>query len=149
MYKKFVLFCETVVDVWLKGQLTLSKYTFTTKASIYDNPKLIYSCEVMSFSRLISLAECSSVSQFVKFNFMHAAFAYPLLSSHWGQTPNNKHQPNFPAILAFIMPGPDSLSLTPFLSLFKLSDKMYAGAQVEGSDRGVGRGGGGLGKTNQ
>lgn len=32
------------------------------------------------------------------------------------------------------MPGPDSLSLTPFLSLFKLSDKMYAGAQVEGSD---------------
>lgn len=41
-----------------------------------------------------------------------------------------------------------SLSLTPFLSLFKLSDKMYAGTQVEGSDGGVGerRGGGGGGK---
>lgn len=43
------------------------------------------------------------------------------------------------------MPDPDSLSLTPFHSLFKLSDKMYAGAQVEGSDGGVGRGGGGGG----
>ncbi len=94
----------------IKGQLTFPKYSFTTEACIYANSKFIYSCEGMSLSRLISFLECSSVSQFVKFKFMHPAFAYVLLSSHWGQTDNNKQQPNFPAILAFIMPGPDSLS---------------------------------------